>query len=113
MSINLSRLADMAEELTIDSSTLTGSPTYDLIGTLDENPVQIIFDNQSDTAIGISNNNTTTWHTFPSGEAIILDMRGNHGIADNFTFRKGMSLYAIGTAGTGNFSISYTYAVSP
>lgn len=111
MTINRSIRAEMAEELAIDASTLSGSPTYDLIGVLDFNPVQIIFDNQSDTDIGISNNGTSIWRTFPAGEALVLDMRGNHGIADNFTFRKGMSLYAIGTAGTGQFSISYTYAV--
>lgn len=110
MTVNTSLIADMAEELTIDTATLTGS--YDLIGTLDFNPVQIIFDNQSDTAVEISNNGTATWRTFPAGEALVLDMRGNNGIAANFTFRLGMSLYAKGTAGTGNFSISYTYAVT-
>lgn len=112
MSANISVIGDLAEELVIDTSTLSGSPDYDFIGVLEFNPVQIIFDNQSDTAVGISNNNDTTWRTFPAGEAIVLDMRGNHGVASNFTFRKGMPFYAIGTAGTGNFSISYTYAVT-
>lgn len=110
MTINRSIIGEMAEELTIDTATLTGG--WDLIGTLEENPVQIIFDNQSgDTSVQIGNNATTAWHTFPAGEAIILDMRGNHGIAANYSFRKGMNLYARGTAGTGDFSISYTYAV--
>lgn len=111
MTINLSRYAELATELTIDTSTINGA-TYTIIGTLTENPVQIIFDNQSDTAVELSNDNANTWHTFPEGEALVLDMRGNHGIADNYTFRKNMSFYAKGTAGTGNFSISYTYAVS-
>lgn len=108
MSINLSVRAEMADELTIDSATLTGG--YDLIGTLDFSPTIIVFDNQSDADIGISNNGTSTWKTFPAGEALVLDMRGNHGIADNHTFSKGMSLYATGAAGVGNFSISYIYA---
>jgi len=107
MSINVSIIAELADELRI--ATLTGA--YDLIGVLDFNPVQIIFDNQSAVSIEISNNGTSTWHTFPAGEAIILDMRGNHGIANNFTFRQGMSLYARGAAGANAFSISYTYAL--
>jgi len=107
MTINVSRVAELADELRI--TTLTGG--YDLIGTLDFNPVQIIFDNQSAVDIEISNNGTSTWHTFPAGEAIILDMRANHGIADNFTFVAGMKLYAKGTAGANAFSISYTYAL--
>lgn len=109
MTINLSRLADLADELTIDTATLTGG--YDSIGTLSFNPVQIIFDNQSTTSVGISKNGTSTWRTFPAGEALVLDMRGNSGSADNFTFRKGTEFFAIGAAGSGDFSISYTYAV--
>jgi hypothetical protein len=110
MTANLSQVADMADELVIDTATLTGG--YDLIGTLDFNPVQIIFDNQSDAAVGISKNGTSTWHTFPAGEAIVLDMRGNKGMASNYTFPLHTNFYAIGTAGTGNFSITYTYAVT-
>lgn len=109
MSSESSKLADMGDEIMLDTSTLTGG--YDLIDTIDFNVVHIIFDNQSDTAVGISKNGTSTWKTFPPGAALVLDMRANHGIASNFTFEKGMSLYGIGTAGTGNFSISYTYAV--
>lgn len=107
MQINVSRVAEMADELLI--TTLTGG--YDLIGTLDFNPVQIIFDNQSTVSVEISNNGTSTWKTFPAGEALVLDMRANHGIADNFTFRAGMKLYAKGAAGANSFSISYTYAM--
>jgi hypothetical protein len=104
MTINKSRLAELAEELTVDSAEISGTPL--LIGTLVQEPVQIVFDNQSNTAVGISNNPSFVWHTFPAGEAIILDMRANHGIADNLTFRNGMSFYASGTAGEGNFKIS-------
>ena len=105
---NNSMQAEMGIEL--KSSVLTGG--YDLIGVLAFNPVQIIFDNQSSgTSIEVSNNGSTTWKTFPAGEALVLDMRANHGIASNFTFKKGMPLYVRGAAGAAVFSISYTYAV--
>ena len=85
------------------------------IGTLLYNPVQIVFDNQSTASVAISVNDSTgatVWHTFPAGEAIILDMRGNHGIAANFTADIGTTFYGAGTSSTGNFSISYTFAES-
>jgi hypothetical protein len=105
----LSRIADLADELTIDTATLIAG--YNLIGSLDFNPVIIIFDNQSNTTVEISNNGTSTWRTFPAGEGLVLDLRAANGIADNYTFRLGTNFYAAGTAGVGNFSISYTYAV--
>lgn len=104
---NYSLLAQMAEELTYDSST--GNATYQSMGTLDFNPAIIIFDNQSTVAVQISNNGTTTWRTFPAGEGLVLDLRGNHGIAANFTFKAGTELFANSAAGAGNFSISYIY----
>jgi hypothetical protein len=107
MSSNNSQRADWADELRI--AVLTGA--YDLIGTLSHNPVQIIFDNQSTVDIEISVNGTSTAKTFPAGEALVLDMRGNHGIASNFTFPLGTKFYAKGSAGANAFSISYTYAV--
>ena len=108
MSINISQRGEMADELSI--STLTGSPTYDLIGTLNENPVILIFDNQGTVSVGVSNNGTSTWKTFPAGEALVLDLRDKSGRAPNFTFDKGMPLYAIGAAGACDFKISYIYA---
>ena len=108
MSINNSALAEMADEILFDSATLTSG--YDLAGSLDQAPVVIIFDNQSTVPIGVSNNGTSIWKTFPAGEALVLDLRANHGRAENYAFRKNMSLYLIGASGTGNFSISYIYA---
>lgn len=89
-----------AEELI---ETMTGSTV--LIGTLLETPVKLIMDNQSDVVITlyISFDGGTTliqWHTFPGGEAIILD-------DDLYPFPKGTSFY--GNGASGNFSISYTY----
>jgi hypothetical protein len=85
-------------------TAMTGSSA--LIGTLLHSPVKLILDNQSTTAVvlSISFDGGTTkiqWHTFPAGEAIILD-------DDLFTFPKGTQFYGIGTA-AGSFSISYTY----
>lgn len=108
MNINNSQRAEMADELSI--STLTGTPTYDLIGVLDFNPVLIIFDNQGTVSVGISNNGTSTWKTFTAGEGLVLDLRDKSVRASNFTFDKGMPLYAIGAAGACDFKISYIYA---
>ena len=75
------------------------------------NPVQIIFDNQGTVDVAISvDGGTTTWKTFQGGEALVLDMRGNHGIASNFTMSLGTTF--TGTGASGAFSISYLYAVT-
>jgi hypothetical protein len=104
MAINNSQRCVAAPELT---AVMSGS--FVLIGTLVESPVIIIFDNQGTNAVAISTDGgTTTWRTFPAGEALVLDLRGNHGVAPNFTFDKGTSFHGNGAAGT--FSISYVYA---
>jgi hypothetical protein len=104
MSINISQRAGFPAEL---SAVMTGAAVK--IGTLLYNPVQIIFDNQGAVSIAISiDGGTTTWRTFPAGEALVLDMRGNHGVAPNFTIDKGTTFYGTGASGT--FSISYLYA---
>ena len=89
-----------AEELI---ETMTGSNV--LIGTLLYPPVKIIFDNQgTDTIIlYVSNDGGSTlirWHTFPSGEGLVLD-------EDLYSFAKGTSFYGAGASG--DFSISYCY----
>jgi len=105
---NKSSVAECADELSL--STLTGG--YDKFNDiLNFNPVQIIFDNQDTSkSVEISKNGTSTWKTFEAGEALVLDMRGNHGQADNFTFPRGTQFYGRGTAGAVTFKISYTYA---
>lgn len=104
MGINNSLVAVTAPEL---SAAMTGS--FVKIGTLTQSPVIIIFDNQGTVSIAISTDGgTTTWRTFPAGEALVLDMRGNHGIAPNFTFPQGTTFFGNGASGT--FSISYVYA---
>ncbi len=107
---NKAILGEMAVELSQDTKILTGG--WDLIGPLIDQPVIIIFDNQSDITVQIGNDGVNPWKTFQAGSAVLLDMRANHGIADNFLFRKGMNLYAMGTATAGNqfFKISYVFA---
>ena len=110
MTINKSIICVVAEELKFDTDELDGS--WQLVGTLEENPVHIIFDNESDVEVEVGTDADTVWKTFGAGTAVLLDMRANHGIADNMTFRKGKRFYIKSTAGAaGNFfSISYTYA---
>ena len=104
MSINLSQNFYPGVEL---AATMGGS--FALIGTLIHNPVIIIFDNQGTVPVTISiDGGITTWRTFPAGEAVLLDLRANHGNAPNGTFPIGMSFYGNGASGT--FSISYIYA---
>lgn len=104
MSINNSQRAGFPEELI---TTMTGS--WVEIGTLDYVPVLIIFDNQGSATIEISiDGGTTTWRTFPAGEALVLDLRDKKGNAANFGVSKNTTFY--GNGASGNFSISYIYA---
>lgn len=104
MSINLSQRAGFPAELL---ETMTGS--WVSIGTLTFSPTIIIFDNQSTVAVAISiDGGTTTWKTFPAGEALVLDLRAAHGAAPNYTFDVGTTFF--GNGASGDFSISYIYA---
>ncbi len=104
MSINNSQRGGFATELT---ATMTGS--FIPIGSLVFNPVTIIFDNQGTVAVAISiDGGTTTWRTFPAGEALVLDLRDKAGLAANYTFDVGTTFHGNGASGV--FSISYIYA---
>lgn len=106
MAINNSQVCLAGTEL---SAVMTGSTV--LIGTLPVSPVILIFDNQGTNSVSIYVNGTTSaylWRTFPGGEALVLDLRGNHGAAPNFTFSVNTTFYGNGSSGT--FSISYVYA---
>ena len=75
------------------------------IGTLLFNPVKLVMDNQGTAPVilYISYDNGITliqWHTFPGGEAIIID-------DDLYTLSIGATFY--GNGASGNFSISYFY----
>lgn len=104
MSINNSQKGGFAPELT---GVMTGATVT--IGSLAFNPVTIIFDNQGTVAVAISvDGGTTTWKTFPGGEALVLDLRDKAGNAANYTFDVGTTF--TGTGASGTFSISYIYA---
>jgi len=106
MAINNNQRAGFPEELI---ATMTGSSV--LIGTLQFNPVIIIFDNQGSAGIEISvNDPNIVWKTFPAGEALVLDLRAAHGLAPNYTFDVGTTFY--GNGASGDFSISYIYALN-
>lgn len=108
MSINLSQRGAFGTELT---AAMTGSAVK--IGTLSQNPVILIFDNQGSVSVAISVNDatgSTVWKTFPAGEALVLDLRAANGIASNYTFDVGTTFYGNGASGT--FSIAYTYAIN-
>lgn len=79
-------------------------------GPLTENPVIILFDNQSDASVQISVDGVNTWKTFPAGEAFVFDCRANHGTACNYTIDLGTQFFGNATGGTGLFSIAITYA---
>jgi hypothetical protein len=104
MSINISSIAVTGVELT---ATMTGSFVF--IGKLLHPAAIVIFDNQGTAPVAISTDGgTTTWRTFPGGEALVLDLRSAHGLAPNFVFPTGTAFYGNGASGT--FSISYIYA---
>lgn len=106
MAINNSQRAGWPTEL---SAVMTGSVV--LIGTLTQNPVLIIFDNQGTASVAISVNDSTggtVWRTFPSGEALVMDLRDKAHLAANFSADMGTTFYGNGASGT--FSISYIYA---
>lgn len=81
------------------------------IGTaLTENPVIIVWDNQTDVAVPLLANGVL-WHTFEAGEAILEDMRANIGIASNYTIDEGTQFSTTASVGTtGSFRISIQYA---
>jgi hypothetical protein len=84
-------------------ATMNG--TNILIGTLLHTPVKLILDNQSSVPVVlyISYDGGVTkiqWHTFPAGEAMVID-------DDLYTLSQGISFY--GNGASGNFSISYFY----
>ena len=104
---NISQRAGFDEQRSV-TGPFTGVP-QNLGAPLEFNPVIIIFDNQSTVAIDVIVNGIV-WKTFPAGEALVLDLRGNHGIAPSFTADIGTQFQVTATAGTGIFSLAIIYA---
>jgi hypothetical protein len=96
-------------ELSLSGTLLTGSPV--LIGTLTNDPIMIMFKNQTSVSVFLSDNpGSTKGTTMAVNEEIILDCRANSGKATNMAFPIGTSFFATGVAGTGAFKISVIYA---
>lgn len=104
---NLSQRADLTDaERSRAATTFNGS--YQNIGSaLTANPVIIILDNQTDVEVPLSITGSSTWKTFSAGEALLLDLRANHGIASNLTIDVGTQFSTNASVGTsGSFRIS-------
>lgn len=96
-------------ELSLAASSLTGSPV--LVGTLINEPVMLLFKNQTNQTVLISDQNSATiGTTMVAGESIIFDCRANKGNAPNGGFPINTSFYATGSSGTGAVKISIIYA---
>lgn len=91
------------------STTFNG--TFLTIGsTLTANPFIIIFDNQTDVAVPISIDGVNIWKTFAPAQALVLDLRANHGIAQNYTIAVGTQFTTNASVGTtGSFRISINF----
>lgn len=107
---NTSQRVGFDTERALAATSFTGS--FQFIGSaLTENPAVIVFDNQTDVAVGISVDSTNIWKTFSAGEAFVLDLRANHGIAPNLTIDIGTRFSTNAALGTsGSFRISMIYA---
>lgn len=82
-----------------------------LLGTLPNEPVMILFKNQSTVSVFLADNNgSTKGTTMVAGEEIIMDCRANNGRAINMGFPIGTPFYVTGTAGTGTMKVSVLYA---
>lgn len=77
-----------------------------------DTPSLVIFDNQSNVNVTISDDGINDAKTFVASEALVLDLRANKGFpSEDLTFEKGKIFKAKSAAGSGNFTISYIYAV--
>lgn len=107
---NISQRVGFDVERSLAATSFNG--TFQYIGTgITENPVLIIFDNQTDVDVPISVDGVNIWKTFEAGEALIMDLRANHGIAANYTIDLGTRFSTNAAVGTsGSFRISINYA---
>lgn len=108
MSNNSQRLG-WDTERSLAATSFNGSQQN--IGTaLTENPVIIIYDNQTDVSVPLYADGVL-WKTFEAGEAILEDLRANIGIASNYTMDVGTQFSTNASVGTtGSFRISIQYA---
>lgn len=90
------------------SGPFTGS-AQNLGSALTSPAVMVIMDNQSTVAVQLLVNGNV-WKTFTSGEALVLDLRGNAAHAPTFAVDANTQFQVIGSAGTGSFSLAVIYA---
>lgn len=103
--------AHFAPQISYDTAAGTGS-FLAMSAALTQNPAIIIFDNQSNTAVTISDDGVTSGKTFSAGEALVLDLRTNKGaVANDLTWPVGTQFYASSAAGVGSFYVSVVYAL--
>lgn len=98
-------------ELSYNSATGTGS-FIAFASALAHIPRAIIFDNQSNTVVKISDDGTNTFKTFAAGQQMVLDCQTNNSQpAGVYGWKTGTQFYASSAAGVGLFYISYVYAI--
>lgn len=91
------------------TATLDG--TTQLLGTLANKPVLMLFKNQSNSSVFLADNSgNTKGTTMVAGEVFVADCRANKGNAVNMGFPIGTSFFVTGTNGAGAFKISIIYA---
>ena len=107
---NNSQRVGFDTERALAGTSFTGS--FQSIGTaLQNNPVVLVLDNQTDVSVGLSVDGVNIWKTFSASEAFVLDLRANHGVAANYTMDIGTQFSTNASAGTsGSFRISVIYA---
>src|SRR5262249_16692629 len=101
--------AKFADQLTFNSAGLSGTPQS--MGTLTEQPVVIFLINNSNVSAVISDDPDVIGITLSAVRAVVIDMRANNGQSDFFTFSQGTEFFVSGSAGTGNITVSYLYAL--
>ena len=109
MTLNYQQTAFPEEERSLAATSFDGTD-QDIGSPIANTPVIIIFDNQSDVSVPLYVEGVL-FKTFEAGDVFILDLRANHGIAGNFSFKLGTQFSTNASAGTsGSMKISLLYA---
>jgi len=106
----LSQKAKFGTELTIDTSTLSGSYVA-FTGVFLDSPVKVIIQNDSNVTVSLSDDGVNAGISFSAGVRLVLDMNSSKTPSEWWSFYKGEQLYASSAAGVGLFKISYLYAI--
>jgi len=108
MSNNSQRLG-WDTERSLAATSFNGS-SQNIGSALTENPVIIVYDNQTDVAVPLYADGVL-WKTFSAGQCFVEDLRANIGIASNYTIDLGTQFSTNASVGTsGSFRISIHFA---